>query len=152
MNVNNVGYKKIVATWWYLKLFYGLYFIIAGVDKFFNIFVDWPKYVHPYLITNLAMPVYTLVVIFGIVQIFAGGLILTFWTRLGSFLASLGFFASAINLLCFGTFISNNVEYFLVVGPYFGIGLNYIVMTAGALTLYRLDSIVRICDEREPAT
>lgn len=150
MNIN-LCYRKIISTWWFLKIFYGTYFIVCGIDKFFNIFVDWPKYVHPGIINFIKIDIYTFMFISGIVQIITGGLILTFWTRIGTFFATIEFFAIALNLIFLGTFI-NTQEHVLVAGPFFGIGLNYIVMTIGIVTLYRFDCIVRLFDEKEPAS
>ncbi len=68
--------SKVVQATWLIKVSYGLAVIIAGLDKFMNMLVDWQIYISPKLIemTNIQVP--TILSISGIAEIVVGALIL----------------------------------------------------------------------------
>ena len=45
---NEVTERKVVdSIWWTLRMSFGLVPLLAGLDKFFNLLTQWPKYVAP---------------------------------------------------------------------------------------------------------
>lgn len=67
-----------------LRLTYGLIPVTAGLDKFFNLLTDWGKYLPTGLAEALPMPVPTFMIVVGCVEIAAGLMVLTWFTRLGA--------------------------------------------------------------------
>ena len=87
-----------------LKIGLGIGPVIAGADKFFNKLADWGMYLSP-LATKI-VPVSTPVImhIVGVVEIMAGVIVLSRWTRIGSYIVMLWLLGIAVNLLTLGMF------------------------------------------------
>ena len=121
MNISQAAYDKVTQSWWLLKLTYGLVFVIAGADKFFNLITYWPQYLSPMVAKML--PLTTQQIIWGsaLFEIALGILILTVATRIGAYVAMLWLLLIAANLVTFGT--------------YFDIAIRDAVMAIGALVL-----------------
>jgi hypothetical protein len=85
-----------------LKYIYGLVPIVIGLDKFFFYIVDWNIYVGPlvnYLPNILALKIIPIV---GVVEIIAGIIILSKYTRFGAYLVAAWIGIVIINLLTIG--------------------------------------------------
>jgi uncharacterized membrane protein YphA (DoxX/SURF4 family) len=121
--------KQLDTTWSTLKLTYGLVPIIAGADKFTNLLVDWKQYASPWL-GNLPISASALMMIVGVIEILAGCLVLSKYTRLGAYVVSGWLVAIAANLL--------------TTGHYFDVAVRDLVMAVGAFTLAKLS------EAREP--
>jgi uncharacterized membrane protein YphA (DoxX/SURF4 family) len=93
---------KLDSTWWALRLTYGLIPIIAGVDKFTNLLVDWSGYLSPFATELLPVGATTFMYAVGIIEIIAGILVLSRFTRLGAFVVSAWLAAIALNLVTMG--------------------------------------------------
>jgi hypothetical protein len=89
---------------WVLKLGLGVGPIIAGADKFFNKLADWGMYLSP--IATKIVPVSTAAFMHavGVVEIIAGVVVLSRWTRIGSYIVMLWLLAIAVHLLSLGMF------------------------------------------------
>lgn len=86
-----------------LKIIYGVVPIVAGLDKFFNILVDWSIYTNPVFNTWIPMvPDYAIYVI-GAIEITAGVLVLIH-ARLGGYVVAAWLTLIAINLIATGKF------------------------------------------------
>ena len=89
---------------WVLKLGVGVGPIIAGADKFFNKLADWGMYLSPMAtkIVPVSTPAFMHAV--GVVEIIAGVVVLSRWTRIGSYIVMLWLLGIAVNLLSLGMF------------------------------------------------
>lgn len=126
---------RLNAPWWALRLAYGLVPIIAGLDKFTNLLTDWTQYLSP-LVANL-VPASTFMHIVGVIEIVAGVLVLTRWTRIGALVVGAWLVAIAINLI--------------TTGHFFDVAVRDLVMAVGAFTLSRLAELSPVEHARTPA-
>ncbi len=110
--------------------------IVAGIDKFFDKFVNWDKYVAPQAVSTLDGHVHTFMMIVGIVEIVAG-LGVAIWPKIFSYVVAIWLLLIIINLL--------------MTGMYFDIALRDLGLLLGALALGRLsmDYDVHIKKTRE---
>lgn len=106
-----------------LRLTYGLVPFLAGLDKYFNVLTDWPKYVSSVVPNVLGLAPQTLMHLIGPVEMAVGILVLTRWTRIGAFVASVWLVLIAANLILAG---------------YLDIAVRDLSMAVGAYALYRL--------------
>src|SRR5262245_4952530 len=96
--------RDLDGPWWTLRLTYGLVPIVAGLDKFTNLLVDWPRYVSPLIERVLPMSPSAFMAIVGVIEIVAGIIVLSRWTRFGGYLVSAWLLAIALNLLTTGSY------------------------------------------------
>ncbi len=96
--------SRLNASWWALRIGVGLGPIIAGVDKYFNKLTDWGMYLSP-LVTKVAPVSATMFMhVVGIIEVIAGLIVLSRWTKIGSYIVMLWLLAIAANLLTTGMF------------------------------------------------
>jgi hypothetical protein len=96
--------RRLNTSWWALKIALGLLPIIAGVDKYFNKLADWGMYLSPYATRVIPVGVPTFMHVVGIIEIAAGIIVLSKWTRIGSYIVLLWLVAIAVNLVTTGMF------------------------------------------------
>ena len=106
-----------------MRLAIGLMATLAGIDKFFNILVDWGSYVSPLAAQLLPFPTDVFMWIVGIVEFAVGISILTALPVIGSYVASAWLLLVAVNLTLAG---------------YFDIAVRDVVLSIGAFSLARL--------------
>jgi uncharacterized membrane protein YphA (DoxX/SURF4 family) len=106
-----------------LWLTYGLVPLLAGLDKFFNLLADWPKYLSPWVEGLLPVSAQSFMYAVGIIEIVVGLMVLTRWTRLGAWIAMAWLVLIAGNLVTLGLF---------------DIAVRDLAMAVGAYTLARL--------------
>ena len=106
-----------------LWLTYGLVPLLAGLDKFFNLLTDWPKYLSPWVAELLPVSAQSFMYAVGIIEIVVGLMVLTRWTRLGAWIAMAWLVLIAGNLVTLGLF---------------DIAVRDLAMAVGAYTLARL--------------
>lgn len=92
------------AAWWALRIAIGVGPIVAGVDKYFNKLTDWSMYLSPLATKMIPVKDTTFMHIIGVVEIIAGVIVLTRWTRIGSYIVGLWLLAIIANLLTMGMF------------------------------------------------
>jgi uncharacterized membrane protein YphA (DoxX/SURF4 family) len=119
-----------------LWLTYGLVPLLAGLDKFFNLLTDWPKYVAPWVANLLPISPQTFMYAVGIIEIAVGLLVLTRWTRLGAWIAAAWLVLIALNLATMGLF---------------DIAVRDLAMAVGAYTLARLAELRQEAPATAPA-
>jgi hypothetical protein len=95
---------RLEQAWWALRIGLGIGPFLAGLDKYFNLLADWPGYMSPLALKILPFSAQTSMHIVGVIEMIVGLAILTKWTRLGSYVASLWLLAIAINLVSTGMF------------------------------------------------
>jgi hypothetical protein len=96
--------SRLNAAWWALRIALGLGPIIAGIDKYFNKLTDWSMYLSPIVTKVLPIQATTFMHIVGVVEVIAGVIVLTRWTKIGSYIVGLWLLAIAVNLLTTGMF------------------------------------------------
>jgi len=88
-----------------LKLAFGVVPFLAGLDKFFNLLADWPRYLSPAAAAILPVTAQTFMYFAGVVEMVVGLAILTRWTVIGSYVAAAWLVAIAANLVAGGAFL-----------------------------------------------
>jgi uncharacterized membrane protein YphA (DoxX/SURF4 family) len=106
-----------------LKVLYGVVPIVAGLDKFTNLLVDWSKYLPAWFASALPMSPHAFMMIVGIIEIVAGLIVLSKWTRVGAVIVAAWLVAIALNLIAAG---------------FYDIAVRDLSMAVGAWSLYRL--------------
>ncbi|MBZ5553705.1 MAG: DoxX family membrane protein [Acidobacteriia bacterium] len=96
--------SRLNVSWWALRIGLGVAPIVAGIDKYFNKLVDWGMYLSPYATKLIPVSVPTFMHVVGIVEVAAGIVVLSRWTRLGSYVVMLWLLGIAANLLSTGMF------------------------------------------------
>lgn len=109
-----------------LWLTYGLVPLLAGLDKFFNLLADWPKYLSPWVAEILPVSAQGFMYAVGIIEVVVGLMVLTRWTRLGAWIAAVWLVLIAGNLVTLGLF---------------DIAVRDLAMAVGAATLARLAAL-----------
>lgn len=92
------------AGWWALRIGLGVGPIITGVDKYFNKLTDWGMYLSPIAAKILPVSATAFMRGVGVVEIIAGLIVLSRWTKLGSYIVMLWLISIAANLLTTGMF------------------------------------------------
>jgi uncharacterized membrane protein YphA (DoxX/SURF4 family) len=131
--------KELNAAFWALRVAFGFGPLLAGIDKFTNILVNWEKYLSPTVQRMLPanMSAATFMHIVGGVEIVVGVAVLFGATRMFGYIAMLWLFGTAANLITTGT--------------YYDIAVRDILLGCGAYALARVtearQSIVVVTDE-----
>lgn len=120
------------SAWWLLRIVFGVVPIVAGLDKFAGVLADWEAYLGPLARSLLPVSVYTFMKVVGIVEIAAGALVLSRFTRVGAYVVSAWLVLIALQLATTGRFLD--------------VAVRDLVMAASAFALARL------CEAREKAT
>jgi uncharacterized membrane protein YphA (DoxX/SURF4 family) len=115
--------KELDTPFTMLKLTYGLVPIVAGLDKFTNLLVDWKQYLSPVAVHALPVSPATFMMIVGVIEIIAGLLVLG-RTRLGAYVVSAWLVGIALNLV--------------TTGHYLDVAVRDLVMSVGAFALAKL--------------
>jgi uncharacterized membrane protein YphA (DoxX/SURF4 family) len=82
-----------------LKIGLGIAPIVAGIDKYFNKLTDWTMYLNPLATHVVPVSAPTFMYIVGVVEICAGLLVLSRWTKAGAYVVMLWLVCIAINLV-----------------------------------------------------
>ena len=106
-----------------LRITYGLVPIVAGLDKFTNILVDWKTYISPTVGNMLPFSASTFMSIVGVIEIIAG-IIALIRPRVGGFIVMAWLILIALNLVMSGHF--------------YDVAVRDLVMAIGAWSLARL--------------
>ena len=96
--------KRLNVGWWALRIGLGVGPIITGIDKYFNKLADWGMYLSPIATRIVPVSATTFMRAIGVVEIVAGLVVLSRWTKLGSYIVMLWLLAIAVNLLTTGMF------------------------------------------------
>ena len=126
---------RLNTSWWALKIAVGIGPIIAGADKFFNKLADWGMYLSPLATKVLPVSGTTFMHMAGVVEIIAGLIVLTRWTKLGSYIVMIWLLCIAANLCSTGMF--------------YDLALRDVEIAVGAFVLSQL-SAAR--EQQQPAT
>ncbi len=133
----NRGIPFPSSAWWALRLGLGLGPLLAGLDKFFNLLTDWGMYLSPWVERLLPISDGAFMRVVGVVEMIVGLAILTFWTRIGSYIAGIWLVAIAVNLLTTGMF--------------FDLAVRDLEIAIGAYALARLTEAREAQEARDPS-
>ena len=131
--------KELNAAFWALRVAFGLGPLLAGLDKFTNILVNWQKYLSPVVQRMLpaSISAATFMQVVGAIEIVVGLAVLLGATRTFGYIAMLWLFGIAANLISTGT--------------YYDIAVRDILLGCGAFALARVtearQSVVVVTDE-----
>ena len=128
---------RVNSVWWLLRIVFGVVPIVAGLDKFLGLLADWDAYLSPLARDLLPLSVPTFMKLVGIVEIAAGALVLSRFTRVGAYVVAAWLVAIAFQLATHG--------------GYFDIAVRDLVMAASAFGLARLSEAREHVTAREPA-
>ena len=104
MTVSRESVDRVNNSWSALKIALGVGPIIAGIDKYFNKLADWGMYLSPLATKVVPVSTATFMHTVGLVEILAGVLVLSRWTRAGAYLVMAWLVGIAINLVTTGMF------------------------------------------------
>jgi hypothetical protein len=91
--------NRLNTSWWVLRIGLGVGPIITGLDKYFNKLTDWGMYLSPLATKVVPVSTPTFMHIVGVVEIVAGLVVLSRWTKIGSYVVMLWLLGIAVNLL-----------------------------------------------------
>lgn len=114
---------NITTTWTILRFTYGIVPIVAGLDKFTNLLVNWETYLNPLVLRVLPLSGSSFMSIVGVVEIAAGILTLA-RPRIGGFVVMAWLICIALSLIAGGQSLD--------------VAVRDLVMAVGALTLSNL--------------
>jgi uncharacterized membrane protein YphA (DoxX/SURF4 family) len=95
---------RLNVAWWALRIGLGAGPIIAGLDKYFNKIVNWEMYLSPLATNAIPLNPSTFMHVVGIVEIIAGAVVLSRWTKIGSYVVMLWLLGIVGNLISTGMF------------------------------------------------
>jgi len=96
--------RRLNGAWWALRIGLGVGPIVAGIDKYSNILADWSMYLSPLATKIIPVSAATIMHVIGVVEIIAGIIVLSRWTKIGSYIVMLWLLGIAVNLLTTGMF------------------------------------------------
>jgi DoxX len=97
--------NRLNTTWWALRVLFGFVPIAAGLDKYFNFLTNWETYLNPLATKLVPVTPATFMHIVGAVEIIAGIVVLSRFTKIGSYVVMVWLVAIAVNLLTMGKFL-----------------------------------------------
>ena len=97
--------NRLNTSWWALRVLFGFVPIAAGLDKFFNLLTNWETYLNPLATRVIPVNPATLMHIVGVVEIIAGIIVLSHFTKVGAYIVTIWLVAIALNLLTMGRFL-----------------------------------------------
>lgn len=106
-----------------LKLCYGLVPIVAGADKFLNLLTQWDNYLPSIVSENSPVSPAVFMMVVGVIEIIAGIVVLSKFTRLGAYVVMIWLVLISVNVLLAG---------------FYDIAVRDLVMALGAYTLATL--------------
>ncbi|MCU1241551.1 MAG: hypothetical protein JWO71_2277 [Candidatus Acidoferrum typicum] len=129
--------NRLNTAWWALRIGLGLGPILAGIDKYFNILADWSMYLSPLATKVVPVSASTVMHIVGVVEIIAGIIVLSKWTRIGSYVVMAWLLAIAVNLLTMRMF--------------YDLAVRDVEIAIGAFALAQLTIVREQCGSRNVA-
>src|SRR4051794_2305251 len=96
---------RLNVAWWTLRIGLGVGPFLAGLDKFFNLLTNWDMYLNPMVPQMLHVAPVTFMHVVGVVEMAAGLLVLTRWTRYAAYLVAGWLVAISLSLLSQALFL-----------------------------------------------
>ena len=115
--------NPVGQAFWILRVVFTVAPIVSGLDKFFNIMVNWSDYLAPWIPNLIHVSPQTFMYGVGIVEICAG-ILVGLWPRYFAYVLMLWLWGIIVNLL--------------TTGQYYDVALRDFGLSIGALSLARL--------------
>jgi uncharacterized membrane protein YphA (DoxX/SURF4 family) len=119
--------SRLNTAWWVLRIGLGVGPILAGLDKFTNLLAKWDMYLHPAVPKLLHVQPETFMHVVGVIEIIAGALVLSRFTRYAAYVVMAWLIGIALNLATQGMF--------------FDIAVRDIEISLGAFALAKLSEV-----------
>ena len=97
---------RLNHAWWTLRVGLGLTPILAGLDKYFNVLTNWEMYLNPViprLLHHISAPAFMHIA--GAIEIVAGLLVFSRFTRYAAYIVMAWLLAIAASLVTQGLFL-----------------------------------------------
>ena len=124
--------ETLKNSWNLLRITFTIVPVVAGLDKFTNLLVDWEKYLGPFE-SLIPFDAGTFMIIVGIIEILAGILVFTS-TKIGSYVVMAW-------LVC--------ISVVLIIGGYYDIAVRDLSMAVAAYVLARL-TVLKSAEVTQP--
>ncbi len=96
---------RLNIAWWTLRVGFGLGPFVSGLDKFFDRLTNWDMYLNPSIPQILHLSPLTFMHGVGIIEMVAGLLIFTKWTRYAAYVVAAWLVSIAASLASQGLFL-----------------------------------------------
>ena len=96
---------RLNVAWWTLRIGLGLGPFLAGLDKYFNRLTNWDMYLNPAIPEMLHVAPATVMHLVGVVEMLAGLLVFTRWTRYAAYIVAGWLVAISASLATQGLFL-----------------------------------------------
>jgi uncharacterized membrane protein YphA (DoxX/SURF4 family) len=96
---------RLNHAWWTLRVGLGLAPLLAGLDKYFNLLTNWEMYLNPLIPQLLHISAPAFLHIAGAVEIVAGLLVFSRFTRYAAYIVMAWLLAIAASLVTQGLFL-----------------------------------------------
>jgi hypothetical protein len=97
--------------------------ILAGLDKFAHVLVNWDQYLAPRIVSLLPVSGHTFMLVVGVIEV-AAGVLVFLWPRVGAVVVALWLWGIILNLL--------------LLSGFYDVALRDFGLSLGALALARL--------------
>jgi hypothetical protein len=118
--------KRIRSVFNIMKFTYGIVPIVAGLDKFTNLFTHWEQYLNPEIASALPFSPHTFMMIVGVIEIVAGMVLLS-KPVIGGYIVMVWLISIAFSLIA-GT-------------GYFDVAVRDLVMAIGAFSFVQIAKV-----------
>ena len=122
-SISSLAARPAYQSYLMLHIGFAVLPIVAGLDKFFHLLVDWDQYLAPQAAEFLPVTGHTFMLVVGVIEI-AAGLLVAFRPRIGAYVVALWLWGIIVNLL--------------LIHGYYDIALRDFGLSLGALALARL--------------
>lgn len=102
--------NRLNTTWWALRVLFGFVPIAAGLDKFLNFLTTWETYLNPLVTKLIPLNPTAFMHIVGAIEIIAGVVVLSQFTKIGAYVVMAWLVAIALNLITMGKFFDIGVR------------------------------------------
>jgi hypothetical protein len=96
---------RLNHAWWTLRIGLGLTPILAGLDKYLNVLTNWEMYLNPLVPQLLHLSPATFMHIVSVVEIAAGVLVFTRFSRYAAYIVMAWLLAISASLVAQGQFL-----------------------------------------------
>ena len=118
---------RLSYAWWTLRIGLGFAPLLAGLDKYFNLLTNWEMYLNPLIPRLLHVSAPTFMHLVGVVEIAAGVLMFTRFTRHAAYIVMAWLLAIAGSLVAQGLF--------------FDVAIRDVEISIGAFALAKLTEV-----------
>ena len=102
--------NRLNTIWWALRVLFGFVPIAAGLDKFLNFLTTWETYLNPLVTKLIPLNPTAFMHIVGAIEIIAGVVVLSQFTKIGAYVVMAWLVAIALNLITMGKFFDIGVR------------------------------------------